>query len=89
MRDSFSRRETPSPLMELDFKRVTEAVVRRWASLELAQVWPTYRSADPGWAPVGPRLRGSAGGVMCLRGITGPPALLAYMALFRYKCVID
>ena len=43
VRDSFSRRETPLPLMELDSKWVTEAVVRRWASLELAQVRPTYR----------------------------------------------
>ena len=42
-------------------------------------------SADPGWAPVGPNLHGSAGGVRCFRCRMGPPALLAYMALFRYE----
>ena len=49
VRDSFSRRETPSFLAGLDSRWVKEAMPRNWASLGLAQIWPTYRSAGPGW----------------------------------------
>ena len=73
----------------LDSRWVKEAVPRSWASLGLAQSRPTYRSAGPGWAPVGPTLRGSTGGVISLRGRMGPPALLAYMALFECKYRIN
>ena len=86
---SFSRCETPSRLTELDSRWVMEAVRRSWASLGLAQIWPTYRSAGPGWAPVGPSLRGSTGGVISLRGRMGPPALFSYMALFECKYGIN
>ena len=89
VRDSFSRREAPSPLAELDSRWVKEAVQRSWASLELAQVRLTWWISRPRPGPSGPQLARVAGGVRCLRGRTGPPALLAYMALFRYKCVID
>ena len=89
VRDSFYRRETPSRLTELDSRWVKEAVRRSWASLGLAQIRPTYRSAGPGWAPVGPSLRGSTSGVISLRGRMGPPALLAYMALFECKYGIN
>ena len=67
----------------------SEAQLRGTASLGLAQVWPTYRSVDLGWAPVGPSLRGSTGMVVCLIDRMGPPALLAYMALFEHKYRID
>ena len=89
VRDSFSRRETPSHLAELDSRWVKQAVPRSWASLGLAQVRPTYRSVDPVWAPVGPSLHGSTGMVVCLRDTMGPPALVAYMALFEHKYGID
>ena len=49
VRDSFSRRETPSPLTELDSRWVKEVVHQSWASLALAQVQPTQ--ARPQWAP--------------------------------------
>ena len=74
-------REMLARLTELDSRWVKEAVPQSWASLGLAQDQPTYRSVDPGWAPVGPNLPGSAGGVRCFRCRMGPPALLAYMAL--------
>ena len=41
VRDSFFSLRTPSPLAELGSRWVKEAVHRSWASLELAQVWPT------------------------------------------------
>ena len=89
VRDSFSHCETPSPFKELGSRWVKEVVHRSWASLGLAQIRPTYRSVGPGWAPVGPSLRGSIGGVISLRGRMGPPALLAYMALFECKYEIN
>ena len=85
----FPRREMPARLTELDSRWVKEAVPRSWASLGLAQSRPTYRSAGPGYAPVGPSLRGSTSGVISLRGRMGPPALLAYMALFECKYGIN
>ena len=44
VRDSFSRRETPSRLAELDSRWVKQAMPRSWASLGPAQ-------ARPQWAP--------------------------------------
>ena len=89
VRDSFPRREMPARLTELDSRWVKEAVPQNWASLGLAQVRPTYRSVNPVWALVGPSLRGSTGMVVCLRDTMGPPALVAYMALFEHKYGID
>src|SRR6185312_14213185 len=89
VRDSFPRRETPARPTELDSRWVKEAVPRSWASLGPAQSRPTYRSAGPCWALVGPNLRGSTGGVISLRGRMGPPSPLAYMALFECKYGIN
>ena len=75
--------------MELDSRWVKEVVPRNLASLGLAQVRPTNRSVDPVWARVGPSLHGSTGMVVCLRDTMGPPALVAYMALFEHKYRID
>jgi len=68
--------------MELDSRWVKEAV-------QLGRTGVVPGSADPGWAPVGPSLHGSAGGVRCFRCRMGPHALLAYMALFRDKYRIN
>jgi len=63
VRDSFSRRETPSRLTELDSRWVKEAVPRSWASLGLDQIRPTYRSASPGWAQWAPACTGQLVGL--------------------------
>ena len=56
VRDSFSHREMPSPLAELESRWVKEAVHRSWASLELAQVRPTWWAGRPTLGPSGPQL---------------------------------
>ena len=56
VRDSFPRRKTTAHPMELDSRWVKEAVHRSWASLELAQVRPTWWVGRPRLGPSGPQL---------------------------------